>query len=136
MRWAYLQVLHQIVKHPQAFWVFTVLDVDQRTNFCRLKRERKGGESRQTLKAPKGRGGRKKNPLRAYFERDVIISDADLQLLLPDDIFLWPVCVVFPLMRRNVIRVCPEMGGKRILDDLALLDYALQLLYYKRADPH
>jgi hypothetical protein len=31
----------------------------------------------------------------AYFERDVIISDADLQLLFSDYVFLWPVCVVF-----------------------------------------
>ena len=38
---AYLQVLYQVVKYPQAFWVLTVLDVDQRTNFCRLnKKER------------------------------------------------------------------------------------------------
>jgi len=32
-----------------------------------------------------------------YFECDVIVSDADLQLLLSDYIFLWPVCVIFPL---------------------------------------
>jgi hypothetical protein len=36
---AYLQVLYQVVKYPQAFWVLTVLDVDQRTNFCRLNRK-------------------------------------------------------------------------------------------------
>jgi hypothetical protein len=34
---------------------------------------------------------------RAYFECDMIVSDADLQLLFSDDIFLWPVRVVFPL---------------------------------------
>jgi hypothetical protein len=32
-----------------------------------------------------------------YLECDVITPDADLQLLFSDDIFLWPVCVVFPL---------------------------------------
>jgi hypothetical protein len=35
-----------------------------------------------------------------YFECDVIASDADLQFLFSDDVFLWPVCVVFPF------RVC------------------------------
>jgi hypothetical protein len=40
-----------------------------------------------------------KNPFCSNLECDVIVSNADLQLLLPDNIFLWPVCVVFPLMR-------------------------------------
>ena len=31
-----------------------------------------------------------------YFERNVVISDTDLQFLLPDDILFGPVCVIFP----------------------------------------
>lgn len=33
----------------------------------------------------------------AYFECDVVVSDPDFQLLFADDVFLWPVRVVFPL---------------------------------------
>jgi hypothetical protein len=36
---------------------------------------------------------------RAYLECDVVVSDADLQLLFADDVFLWPVRVVFPIER-------------------------------------
>lgn len=35
-RVAYLQVLHQVVEYSQPFWVFAILDIDQRTDFCRL----------------------------------------------------------------------------------------------------
>ena len=42
---AYLEVLHQVIKYPQAFWVLTILDIDQRTDFCRLdERKRKKGK--------------------------------------------------------------------------------------------
>lgn len=34
-----------------------------------------------------------------YFERDVVISDANLQLLLSDDVLLWPVRVIFPVKK-------------------------------------
>jgi len=33
----------------------------------------------------------------AHFKCDVVVSDADFQLLFADDVFLWPVRVVFPL---------------------------------------
>ena len=29
-------------------------------------------------------------------ERDVVVTDANFELLLADDILLWPICVVFP----------------------------------------
>ena len=63
----------------------------------------------------------------AYFECDVITSDADLQLLFSDDVFLWPVCVVFPLHLLDDGRERREWGGGReyLLDYLALLDDAL-----------
>ena len=38
----------------------------------------------------------------AHFERDVVVSDADLQLLFADDVFLWPVRVVLPLIKKRM----------------------------------
>lgn len=32
----HLQVLYQIIEHAQAFWIFAVLNVHQRTNLCGL----------------------------------------------------------------------------------------------------
>jgi hypothetical protein len=50
---------------------------------------------------------RKKKIVRAslwtYFECDVIVSDTDLQLLLSDYIFLWPVCVIFPFKKMGCV---------------------------------
>lgn len=62
--------------------------------------------------------------------------------MLPDNIFLWPVRVVFPM--RWEASQWHGMGRKKrkkkkwgiVLDNLALLYDALQLLHYKRADPH
>lgn len=56
------------------------------------------------MKRQKGRI-KEKEKLHAYFECDVVISNANLQLLLSDDIFLWPVCVVFPVMRVSFVSV-------------------------------
>jgi len=32
-----------------------------------------------------------------HFEGNMIISDADFELLLPDDVLFWPVRVIFPV---------------------------------------
>jgi hypothetical protein len=80
------QILHQVVEHAQALWVLTILYVHQRADLCSLKTKVSGRW---------GDGARR----RAYFECDVVVSDADLQLLFADDVFLWPVCVVFPIER-------------------------------------
>lgn len=40
---------------------------------------------------------RGKNSVTPYLECDVVVPDTDLQFLLPNDVFLWPVRVVFPL---------------------------------------
>jgi hypothetical protein len=49
---AYLEILHQVVKYPQALWVLTILDIDQRTDFCRLD-ERKNGFKKKKKKKKK-----------------------------------------------------------------------------------
>jgi len=129
--------LHQVVKYPQAFWVFTVLDIDQRADFCRLEEDLIN--ERKILPTQKKKG---LLPVYTYFECDVIVSDADLQLLFTDDIFLWPVCVVFPLVGgegkegKAYVRLRGKEKKIGVLDDLALLDDALQFLHHQRTDPH
>ena len=102
-------------------------------------------------------GQQVKGGARAYFEGNVVVSDADLQFLFADDVFLWPVRVIFPLERSKTAseRSCPrekKIGGegeesgfkeeevvvvhKCLLDDLALLDDALEFFHDERADPH
>ena len=55
-----------------------------------IKAKKKGDEGDKPL-------GASQTKECAHFKRDVIISDADFQLLLADDVFLWPVRIVFPL---------------------------------------
>lgn len=76
----------------------------------------------------------------------MVVSDADFQFLFADDVFLWPVRVVFPLKdndRERVSRFSSGEWGREVvlvtndlLDDLALLDDTLQLFHDERADPH
>ena len=54
---------------------------------------------------------------KTHLERNVVVANAYLELLLADDVLLRPVRVVF-------------------LGDLARLDDPPELLHDKRADPH
>jgi len=40
-----------------------------------------------------------------YLECDVVISNTDLELLLPNNILFWPVRVVFPVKQQVLDRV-------------------------------
>ena len=40
-----------------------------------------------------------------YLECDVVISNTDLELLLPNNILFWPVRVVFPVRQQVSDRV-------------------------------
>lgn len=64
-RGTHLEILNQVIKHPEAFRIVRVLHIDEGTNL----------------------GG---------LERDVIIPETDLQLLLAHDTSRWPRLVVLP----------------------------------------
>lgn len=74
----------------------------------------------------------------SHLERDVVVSDANLELLLADDILLGPVGVVFP-KERVASRSTSKQNDNRTrysLGDLARLNDPLELLHDQRADPH
>ncbi len=75
----------------------------------------------------------------SHLKRDVVVSDADLELLLANDVLLGPVRVVFPEKRvasRSASKQKKSNRTRYSLCDLARLDDPLQLLHDQRADPH
>lgn len=52
-----------------------------------------------------------------HLERDVLIPNPNLQLLPPDDVLLWPLCIVF-------------------LHDFTLLDELPDLIHDELSHPH
>ena len=67
----------------------------------------------------------------------MVAANTNLQLLLPNDILLWPVAIVFPATPHP--RQYPQTAPRKqssLLGDLTRLDDALELLYDERADPH
>ena len=69
----------------------------------------------------------------AYLESDMLIPDADFKLLLPDNILLRPIRVIFPVRCSAGVH-CHHTSN--VLRDLARLDDSLELLHHERSDPH
>jgi hypothetical protein len=70
---------------------------------------------------------------RPYLERDVFITEPDLQLLPAILVLLRPFAIVFPIPESATPRMTLE--GYR-LHDLAVLDDSLDLRDHQRANAH
>jgi len=81
-----LDILHQIVKDTKTLWVIRLRDIKQRSQ-CRGLHI-KASSSYFTLA---------NYVMNAYLEGDVLITKTNLQLLLPSNVLLRPVSIVFPV---------------------------------------
>ena len=84
-RKTYPQILNEVVKNTKAFRVLAILDIDQRADFCGLGRCQRSGQ-----------GGVNPGLVLSHLESNMIVSNANLQLLLSNYVLLWPVRIVFP----------------------------------------
>ena len=75
---------------------------------------------------------------KTHLERNVVVANAYLELLLADNVLLRPVCVVFPERHRSRDEICAwgKGWGEDSLSNFARLDDALELLHDERAHPH
>lgn len=64
---------------------------------------------------------------RAYLERNVVISNTNLQLLLPDDVLLGPFCVIFSKIKHQLFGPS-TLHISKSLDNFTGLYDALELL--------
>ena len=70
-------------------------------------------------------------------ESDVVSANPNFQLLLPDDVFLGPILVIFPVKHRTEVSRYPTSSiFGYSLRDLARLYDPLQLLHNQRTNPH
>lgn len=68
-----------------------------------------------------------------YLKRDMIIPDTNLEFLFPNNIFFWPICVVFSDVYVN--KRC-LLVIKFLLRDFACLHYSFELFHHQGTDPH
>lgn len=67
----------------------------------------------------------------------MVIPQSDLQLLSPVLVLLWPLAIVFPVSSSaHVYCIVTSHPLLDILQDLAGLDDALDLVNHRRADAH
>ena len=125
-----LEVLHEIVEDAETFWVGGVTDVDEGSNLCCLDCA-SHSQYRCTFIVTHGAAGI------AYFKGDVVVPQPDLQLLSPVLVLLRPLAIVFPVSSSAHVH-CIVTGHPLIdiLQDLAGLDDALDLVNHRRADAH
>jgi hypothetical protein len=84
--------LYEIVKDTKPFGVLTILDINQGTYF------------RGLYKKSVSVSGKKRSMEGTYLERDMVIANTDLELLLPNNVLFWPVRVVFPVRQQVLDR--------------------------------
>ena len=65
----------------------------------------------------------------------MVVPNADLELLLPNDVLLGPIGIIFPAVGSASITTATKRN-KNLLGDLARLDDPLELFDNERADPH
>lgn len=92
----HLEVLYEVVKYPETVGILRVLYVGERADLGGLSDEaiRKQNVDRILSSRQEVRQGKARQ---AHLERDVFIVDPHFQLLLSDDILLWPGRVIFPV---------------------------------------
>lgn len=125
-----LEVLHEIVEDAEAFWVGRVTDVDEGSNLRCLDCASRS-QYRCAFIVTHGTAGI------AYLKGDVVIPQSNLQLLSPVLVLLRPLAIVFPVSSSaHVHRIVTSHPLLDILQDLAGLDDALDLVNHGRADAH
>ena len=84
-----LEILYKVIENAQAFRILTVLDVHQRANFGSLTQRSSRRTSASTHASPEET---ESADLKCY----MVVPNTDLELLLPNNVLLGPVRVVFP----------------------------------------
>ena len=85
---AHLQILDEIIENAKTFRIFAVLNVHQRTNLCGLRTSPVSSAINRPILG---------NVCYRYLKGDVIVPNADLELLLSYNVLFRPVGVIFPL---------------------------------------
>lgn len=125
-----LQVLNEVVKHAKAFWIFTVLDVNQRANFGSLARDAQNDEFLAMAN---------RCEFVTHLESDVVVADTNFKLLLSNNVLFRPVRVVFSDVGDKIVsqRRHLSAGGEwLLLCDLTRFHNAFELLHDERSNPH
>ena len=70
-----------------------------------------------------------------YLKGDMVVPNADLELLLPNDVLLGPIGIILPAVGSASIAMATKRT-ENSLGDLARLNDPLELFDNERADPH
>ena len=70
-----------------------------------------------------------------YLEGDVVVPNANLELLFPNNVLLGPIGIILPTVGSASIATATKRN-ENSLGDLARLDDPLELFDNERADPH
>jgi len=85
-----LEVLYEVIENAKAFRIFAVLDVDQRADLCGLFTTTARQRSTVLYRGTSG--------ILPYLKGDVIVTNADLELLLSNDVLFRPIRIILPFL--------------------------------------